>query len=287
MKGRRLSRLTRFALAPLLATLAAASVVGLTSAQNPTEREVKPQINVQDTDDVHAADSKVWVLNFVFKDPPIRQVTVEVPGKGRRVCHYLWYQVINYSSEPHTFYPEFTLKTQDKETVHVDQVLPKVQDAIRLVEDPTDYYKIKNSVTMSAEPIPPSKKDAAPRKVTGVAIWDDLEPDTNRFSIFVTGLSNGWSVTDPAPGEKDSVVRRKTLQLNFRRAGDPSVGKSQEIKFVGPAEWKYIGTKIKLPESLLKEDKKPAAEPPPDKQAAAPPSAPRLPRLAMEPAPPK
>jgi hypothetical protein len=279
MSGRRL--------ALLLAALAASSVVGLAVAQtNPNEREIKPQINVQDTAEPNSADGKVWVLNFVFKDPPIRQITVDVPGKGRRVCHYLWYQVINFTGEPRTFIPEFTIKTQDKETVHVDQVLPKVQDAIRLIEDPTDYYKVKNSVTIAAEPIPPSKKDAAPKKVTGVAIWDDLEPDTNRFSIFVSGLSNGWSVTDPGPGEKDSVVRRKTLQLNFRRAGDPAVGKSLEIKFVAPAEWKYVGTKIRLPDSLRKEDKKPDAEAPPGKQAAFPVKA-RLPNLLLELAPTK
>ena len=35
----------------------------------------------------------IWVLDFAFK--PLRIITVEVPGKGRRQVHYLAYRVIN------------------------------------------------------------------------------------------------------------------------------------------------------------------------------------------------
>src|SRR5262249_44277011 len=152
-------------------------------------------------------DSKIWVLNFRFKDP--RLITVDVPKRGRKVCWYLWYQVINYTKDPHDFIPDFELVTHDKNTTHYDQVLWTVQDAVRKIEDPTDYYKIKNSVSIANDPIPPSKSDALPRAVTGVAIWDDVDPQTNWFSIYVTGLSNGWSVDD------NGKIRRKTLKLTF------------------------------------------------------------------------
>ena len=74
--------------------------------------------------------------------------------------------------------------------------------------------------------------------MTGVAIWDDTTKeqtlrDTTRFSIFVAGLSNGWSVDD------NGKVRRKTLQLNFRRLGDRFYQDAREIHFVAPAEWVY------------------------------------------------
>jgi hypothetical protein len=102
-------------------------------------------------------------------------------------------------------------------------------------------------VTIGAEPIPISKKsNAAPKKVTGVAIWDDVDPETSNFSVFVTGLSNGYSVTDPVAPETDPVVRRKTLQLKFKRVGDPYAQNALDIKFQPPAEWKYIGSKMKL-----------------------------------------
>src|SRR5439155_7237643 len=122
-------------------------------------------------------------------------------------------------------------------------------------EDPTDYLKLKNSVTIAGEPIPVSKADAAPRTVTGVAIWDDVNPDANRYSIFVSGLSNGWSLAEVPPDNKQ-VVRRKTLQLNFKRLGDRYYQRSGEIHFVAPVEWVYRATNVTLPGG------KPAAKPP-------------------------
>jgi hypothetical protein len=226
----------------------AVAVVGVVLAVNPNERAVKPGRNVQDTDDIGSADNKVWVLDFKFKDP--RLIKVDIPGRGQRVCWYLWYQVINYTKEPRTLIPDFELLAFDKDlkpTVYHDQVLPKVEDAIRKIEDPTGYFDIKNSVTIAANPIPVSKQDAVPRAVTGVAIWDGVDPNANRFSIIVSGLSNGWALTDPIPPETQPVVRRKTLRLNFRRLGDGTLNRAQDIKFVPPEEWIYHGSKLTVP----------------------------------------
>jgi hypothetical protein len=221
------------------------SLVGLAPAANPNEREVKPEANVQDRDTINAPGSKVWAFDFKFKDP--RLIKVDVPGRGQKVCWYLWYQVLNNTGEPRLFIPDFELVTHDRQTVHHDQILPKVQDAIRQLEDPTDFYKIKNSVTIAADPIPPSRPNAAPRPVTGVAIWDDVDPDSNLYSIFVAGLSNGWAVTDPIPPDTKPVVRRKTLQLDFKRLGDRYLQRSEEIRFVAPAHWIYRGSQLKVP----------------------------------------
>jgi hypothetical protein len=264
MSGVRLMR-WRPVLLALLAPLTAALAVGLALAGNPNERDVKPQANVLDSDDIFSADSKIWCLDFRFKDP--RLINVEVPGRGRKVCWYLWYQVINKTKDPRTFIPDFELVTLDKNTVHRDQILPKVQKAIQELEDPTDYLKIKNSVTIAAEPIPVSKPEATPKAVTGVAIWDDVDPDTNRFTIYVSGLSNGWSVTDPIGQNADPVVRRKTLQLNFKRLGDRYYQDSREIQFVSPAQWIYRGSalKIDLPGTAKEEKKEEKPAPKPDK----------------------
>jgi hypothetical protein len=235
----------RFALGLLAAAVGALSLVGLTLAASPNVRQVEPQANVQDPDQINTPTSKLWVLDFRFKDPRI--IKVAVPGRGQRVCFYLWYQVINNTGEPRTFIPDFELVTQDTNKVYHDQVLPRVQDEVRKLEDPTDYYKIKNSVTIAAQPIPPSLPNAAPRPVTGVAIWDDVDPDSNHFAIFVSGLSNGWSITDPIPPDTKPVVRRKTLQLNFRRTGDRYLQGSNDIRFVPPAQWIYRGSKLSVP----------------------------------------
>ena len=217
--------------------LAAILPIGLALAAGPNQRDVEPQPNVLDTDDITKPDSTVWVLNFRFKDP--RLVMVNIPGRGCRVCLYMWYQVINNTNEPHLFIPDFELVTHDKNSVHHDHILPTAQEVISRIERDNIGTPIKNSVTIFAEPIPPQKPLAIERSVTGVAIWDDVDPESNHYSIFVSGLSNGSAVTDPIPPSKEGVTRRKTLQLEFRRLGDAFLQNDREIQFVAPAKWIY------------------------------------------------
>jgi hypothetical protein len=209
------------------------------------EREVKSGVSSLDKADV-------WALDFRFKDP--RLIKVNYPGKGTRIFWYMWYQVINRTGEPRKFIPGFELVTLDHPGVYKDDLYVTVVDAIKRVEDPTGYQDIKNFVTISSANIPVSKPadQAFPKAVTGVAVWDaspgDLKKrdgdskdlmDCTRFSIFVSGLSNGFVLVDPiAPGQKP-IVRYKTLQLNFRRQGDRFSLDSRDISFVPPAEWIY------------------------------------------------
>jgi hypothetical protein len=220
-----------------------AAVLSHVSGVQAQKIEVKPEINVEDKDDPRKADSKIWVLDFKLNAP--RLITVDIPGRGRKLCWYLKYQVINNTKEPITFYPDFELVTTDKPGVFHDQVLPKVQEAIARIEDPTGYQELHNSVTIAGKPIPPSKPNANPRAVNGVAIWDDVNPDANRFSIFVSGLSNGWSLAEIPPDNKQ-IIRRKTLQLNFKRFGDRYYQQSGDIRFVPPAQWVYRATNVTL-----------------------------------------
>lgn len=212
-------------------------------AQSPNEREVKSQSTPQDK-------AEVWSLDFRFKDPRI--IKVNAPGQGTRIYWYLWYQVINRTPEPRKFVPLFELVTLDHPAVYPDSHFPKVEQAISRVEDPTGYQDIKNSVTISGDPIPVSKAEAFPRAVTGVAVWEasGADPkkrdpstkelcDTTRFSIFIRGLSNGFVIVDALAAGQAPITRYKTLQLNFRRNGDRFSLDSRDITFVAPAEWIY------------------------------------------------
>jgi hypothetical protein len=224
----------------LLAGLPAASQVTF------NEREVKSTPSKLDKADV-------WAFDFRFKDP--RLIKAHVPGRGTRICWYLWYQVINRTGVPkENFSPIFELVTLDPPGVYVDEVLPSVVAAIRRVEDVAGIQDIKDSVEIGRTPIPPSKPadEAFPRAVTGVAIWDgsgadakgrdpdvqDLS-DTTRFSIFVRGLSNGYVVVDPPAPGLPSITRYKTLQLNFKRQGDRCSVDARDVTFEPPAEWIY------------------------------------------------
>lgn len=233
-------------------------------AQAPNQFEAERKINVEDKDDVRKPDSKIWVLDFKFYSP--RLITVDIPGRGRKLCWYLKYQVINNTKEPRVFRPKFELVTIDKPGVYEDQVLIKAQDAIAQIEDPTGTMDFKNSVSIASKPIPVSRPGAAPRPVNGIAIWDDINPEANRFSIFVSGLSNGWSLAEVPPDNKQ-VVRRKTLQLNFERLGDRYSQNSEDIRFRGPAEWVYRATNVTVP--LGNAPARPAVKPAPTEKTSS------------------
>ena len=53
----------------------------------------------------------IWVLDFAFK--PLRIKTVDIPGKGRRQVHYLYYKVANRTGKPRVFVPQFIMVNED------------------------------------------------------------------------------------------------------------------------------------------------------------------------------
>jgi hypothetical protein len=233
---------------------------GTSQEPGPNEREVK-------TAPAKASKSDIWTLDFRFKDPRI--ITAHIPGRGTRICWYLWYQVINRTEKPVRFQPIFELVCHDYPAVYKDESpLPSVEEKIRKLEDPHDYLKIKNTYEIGLNLIPISKpaEEAFPRAITGVAIWDaspvDLKnrpaghrdlSDCTQFSIFVRGLSNGFVIVDPPGPGLPPQTREKTLQLKFRRTGDRYSTDSRDMVFMGPHEWTYRpANRTLIPESKEK-----------------------------------
>jgi hypothetical protein len=225
-----------------LAAVLAILVPGLAwvAAQTPSRttfnvREVYPSAHVLDKPGIHT-------MSVNFKDP--RTITVDVPGRGKKVVWYMWYQVYNVPAqgappEPFTVQPDFELvplSGEGKKVSFHDAVMPEVQEAIRKQEG---SRTILNSVTISATPIQATKPDSAPLVTTGIAIWPDVEekaPGITRFSIFVGGFSDGWSLRTV---DGKQVIERKTLQLNFQRLTDTRRTDAQDIKFLDPPQWIY------------------------------------------------
>jgi len=67
----------------------------------------------------------------------------------------------------------------------------------------------------------------------------DKTPKTNKFSIFVAGLSNGFIEEKPADQPGVRVIKRKTLQLDFERLGDGELTEPSGIRFTGSSSWIY------------------------------------------------
>jgi len=177
----------------------------------------------------------IWVLDFAYK--PLRIITVDIPGKGRRDVHYLYYQVVNKTGQPRMFVPQFTLVT-DTGKRYEDTVLPQAVKKIQNREDPS-IQNLYGAVDIMGV-IPPSNKQGVDDAVFGVAVWEGVDPRADKLTIFVRGLSDGQR-EDPSPdaGGKP-VVRYKALQLNFIRRGDQFGQHEREIIPSEPAyDWTY------------------------------------------------
>ncbi len=265
---------SRAALGALAAVLAAA-LPGF-SQERPldfNERAVELKKTASDKDGI-------WVLDFHFKDP--RVVPVDIPGRGRRLVWYLWYQVANTRTgnpggQPQRFIPDFIWKCNDEDTAHHDQYLPSAQRVVQKIEDPAGILDIKNSVTISKDPIPFSKefndKDeriAWPKMVTGVATWivptaeeaangkqdpHDINRRSTNFTISVYGLSDGYTRVDGPDGKP--ITQRKTLRLDFKRLGDQSDPNAGQIRFVR-YEWVYATSEDPAKEEAKKPETVPA-----------------------------
>lgn len=201
----------------------------------------------------------VWTLNFRYKPPRI--VTLkgfDKTGKpADQLVWYMWFQVYNRSGEPISFIPEFELVTKDLNTNHLDEPQPYIVDQIRKIEDttigpdnPAGVQNLMSTIEISKRPVPPSKPDAFPKLVTGLAVWTDMTdqaPKTNRFSVYVTGLSNGVALEQSRPvppaNKPVDLIKKKTLRLDFVRPTDdrrPEVADIRPDDTAGPSEtWIY------------------------------------------------
>ncbi|MGC8639420.1 MAG: hypothetical protein ACP5XB_06030 [Isosphaeraceae bacterium] len=175
----------------------------------------------------------IWVLDFSFK--PLRIKDVEIPGKGRRPVHYLYYKVVNRTGKPRMFVPQFIMVNEEGKRFE-DRVIP---EAIPLIQAREDYtIPLLGAVNIMGI-IPPSTKEGVDDAVFGVAVWDNWDPKSDHFSLYVRGLSDGYKKVEDASGGKPTV-KYKTLRIDFIRRGDERNISEKEIEFNDPPyEWVY------------------------------------------------
>ena len=209
----------------------------------------------------------IWNLEFAFK--PLRRIWIDMPqptGKmQRKHLYYMVYRVKNtggdFAPKPikdetfdHvtfgtervnkdglTFLPHFVLSGkvlangdyQTKE--YLDRVIPYATASIAEREGIT--AKLYNTVEMTKVRIPLSD-DRNDRSIWGVVTWEDLDRRIDYFSIYIQGLTNAYQFTEAANGfDKNSPpgtgrqFKQKTLQLNFRRAGDAVYEHEEELLY--------------------------------------------------------
>jgi hypothetical protein len=180
----------------------------------------------------------VWALHFWYK--PVRMIEVDVPqADGRlekKLIWYLVYRVVNRGDKPVRFVPRMVLGSVDTEKQYLDRLIPVALGPIQRRED--SARRFFNKVEMVREISPsPEGRDVS---VWGVATWEDIDPRTDRFNIYVQGLTNALRWTDHDGGGR--TITYKTLQLNFWRPGDEFFQDESEVRIGGPEELDYTWT---------------------------------------------
>lgn len=177
----------------------------------------------------------VWALHFWYKS--LRMIEVDVPqADGRlekKLVWYLIYRVVNRGDTPVRFVPRMVLSSLDTEKQYLDRLIPVALGPIQRRED--RGRRFLNKVEMARE-IPPSP-EGRDVSVWGVATWEDVDPRTDRFNIYVQGLTNALRWTDHEDGGR--TIMYKTLQLNFWRPGDEFFQDESEVRVGGPGELDY------------------------------------------------
>lgn len=223
----------------------------------------------------------IWCLEFAFKPP--RMLDVDVPAADskmqRKQVWYLVYRVKNVGGRrlvtppaegiaekvvrqteafeaPVRFLPHFVLESlepvQDGEGLssyrgYLDRLVPSAMGAIRQREDPNRRFL--DSVEMSATDMQPGEER------WGVAIWEDIDPRIDFFSIYVRGLTNAvrWrqrpgsviKPTDPPGAHIEETL--ESLRLDFWRPGDDRAGggdTEMRIGFAGMFERMALGGRL-------------------------------------------
>src|SRR5262249_10783119 len=128
----------------------------------------RPAFNVQMVNAALLPRDKegIWVLDFAFK--PLRIKTVDIPGKGRRQVHYLYYRVVNRTGKPRVFVPQFIMVNENGKRIE-DAVLPEAIPLVQAREDAT--IPVLGAVNIMGV-VPPSTKPNVDDAVYGVAVWD-------------------------------------------------------------------------------------------------------------------
>lgn len=226
----------------------------------------------------------IWCLEFAYKPP--RTIEIDVPEKGytlrREKVWYLVYRVKNIGgrrvvfakdknnpekedrTEPRLeplndlsirFEPHFVFETHEalsrdegllEHRDFLDRFIPTAMMPISQREK-IPLEALHDSISIGEEPLMPNEQR------WGVAIWQDVDPRIDFFTIFAYGLTNAMTWRHEADIEADldhapEYERREMecLRLDFYHPGDETHGEFEEVQVVhaGLFEQLALGSRL-------------------------------------------
>lgn len=140
--------------------------------------------------------------------------------------------------------PRFLLETTDNgaEQVYVDELNHQIHKVVfrREFRGEAAGLKLLNSVeAISAvgSQVPADDPDPLKHALYGVAIWRNVDPETDFFRVVMSGFSNAYQIT--AADDSKIQVEDKCIVQEFARPGDAIDQTESEFRVKGDPKWVY------------------------------------------------
>jgi len=179
---------------------------------------------------------EVWCMELAFK--PVRMIEIDTPN-GTKVVWYMVYRLRyvggdlrpvpekdkfgndipimprSESDQWRRVFPTLVLNSKSTKKEYLDTIVPGAKAMIaakeRIGAKLLDSIELQRTIIKLSTP---QENNA----VWCVAMWTDVDPRTNYFSVDVRGITNAQRIEQSAAGSKKFL--QKTLVLNFFRPGD-------------------------------------------------------------------
>lgn len=137
--------------------------------------------------------------------------------------------------------PRFALRLEDEgaEGELMDEVNLQVQNAVfqREMGRRAPDLKLHNSIQAIgevSEPVSISDPNPLSKATYGVAIWRNIDPKTDYFSIYISGLTNAYKIS--AGTGTEQVVEEKVVVQKFARPGDEFLQEESEFRLIDSSD---------------------------------------------------
>lgn len=212
----------------------------------------------------------LWVAEIQYKPMRLIRMPVTDPGSGKVTRELVWYLVYRIIPRDYTelagdgkealarkledpdrdpansrdpvraqplLMPRFQLTIEDEgeEGDFMDEVNLEIQKAIldREFGRRRTSVKLHNSVEAISEvsdPVSTSDPDPLSKAIYGVAVWRNIDPRTDYFSIGISGLTNAYRISGNE--ETGRTVEEKIVVQKFARPGDEFIQEESEFQLL-------------------------------------------------------
>ena len=222
---------------------------------------------------------ELWIGEIQYKPVRMMTLNVTDPATGQTSRELVWYMVYrviardytelagdetedlrlrlaNEATDPQNeiddiravrlITPKFVLQVTDhgSDTRYVDEPNPEIQNAImrrefRGAAAGLPVFNAIDGITEVPEAVSVDDPDPLANAVYGVAVWRNVDPETDYFNVEMTGFTNAYRIS---PGPDGPIAEDKCFIQWFGRPGDRFDENEREFRFDDeehPPTWTY------------------------------------------------